>query len=471
MSRFKFPSAYSVLFLLIIISAAASWIVPAGEYDRVYSDVLDREVPVAGSYHTVEANPQGIVEILLAPIAGFYNPSSYEANAIDVALFVLIIGGFLAVVTRTGAISSGIQRAMKLLSGHEILMIPFLMLLFAAGGTVYGMAEETIPFYMLLIPIVIAAGYDAIVGVSVILIGAGIGVLGSTINPFATVIASNAAGIDFTQGQWLRFVILVLGWVICTAFVMLYAHRVKANPEHSVIAEQKTANEKHFSSQADNQQNDKFTITHGIVLLLFIATFGCLVWGVSTQGWWMAEISALFLAAAIVIAVVARMSESVFTDTFIDGARDLLGVALIIGIARGIVVILDNGMITGTILSWSEQAVSGFSNVIFINAIYWVEVLLSFLVPSTSGLAVLSMPILAPLGDFAGVGRDLIVTAYQSASGIVNLITPTSGVVMGALAIARVSYLKWLQFIWPLLLMLTVMIMLCLSLGTFAASY
>ena len=461
----RFPTAYTILFALIGLVAILTWIIPAGSYDRVMNEALGKEVPVPGTYQTVESDPQGVIDFLMAPIAGFYDPDSYAANAIDVSLFVLVIGGFLGVVNRTGAINNGIARAMALMQGREVLMIPILMALFAAGGTTYGMAEETLPFYTLLIPVLIAAGFDSLTAVAVIMLGAGIGVLGSTINPFATTIAANAAGIPFTDGMLLRLVTLGAGWVICVAYVMRYAHKVKNNPEHSLVAAQKTANEAHFLGQRDTTHGE-LTGVQKIVLLLFAATFGVMVWGVASQGWWMAEMSVLFIASALLIGVVSWMGEKPFVESFVDGARELLGVALIIGIARGIVVVMDAGHITDTILNFSAGLVQGYSQIVFINAIYWVEVLMSFFVPSTSGLAVLSMPILAPLGDFSGVGRDLIVTAYQSASGIVNLITPTSAVVVGGLAIGRVSYDRWLKFMWPLLLILTLLIAVVLSVGT-----
>ena len=461
----RFPTAYTILFALIGLMAILTWVITPGAYDREMSDTLGKEVPVPGTYHAVDANPQGIVDFLMAPIGGFYDPGSYAANAIDVSLFVLIIGGFLGVVNRTGAINNGIARAMELMRGREIWMIPILMALFAAGGTTYGMAEETLPFYSLLIPVMIAAGFDAMTGVAIVMLGAGIGVLGSTINPFATTIAANAAGIPFTTGMNLRIVILVIGWVACVAYVMRYAKKVRENPETSLVADLKASNEAYFL-KATGDSDVNLSLQQKIVLILFAATFGLMVWGVATQGWWMAEMSALFIAGALVIGVVAWMGEKAFAESFVDGARDLLGVALIIGIARGIVVVMDAGHITDTILNWSAELVQGYSRVVFINAVYWVEVLMSFFVPSTSGLAVLSMPILAPLGDFSGVGRDLVVTAYQSAAGIVNLITPTSAVVVGGLAIGRISYDKWLKFMWPLLLVLTVVICVTLSIGT-----
>ncbi|AJR08405.1 YfcC family protein [Photobacterium gaetbulicola] len=464
MSKLKFPSAYTILMLLTVLMALLTWMIPAGQYQMEINETLGKLVPVVGSYQTVEANPQGIIDILMAPIQGFYNPSDYVARAVDVALFVLVIGGFLAVVTETGAIDAGIAGTMKRLAGREKWMIPILMGLFALGGTVYGMAEETIPFYALLIPVMIAAGYDSIVGVAIIMVGAGIGCLGSTINPFATVIASNAAEITFMEGFALRAVILILGWLLCVFYVMRYAERVKQDPSCSIVAHQRDENLNHFL-HGKQQETPELTNTRKAVLAIFALTFIVMMWGVSVAGWWMAELSALFIGSSILVGFVGRLSEVEITDSFVNGARDLLGVALIIAIARGLVVVMDNGNITHTILHYAEGLLGGLNEIAFINAIYWVEAILCLVVPSSSGLAVLSMPVLAPLADFAGVGRELVVTAFQSASGLPNLVTPTSGVVMGGLAIGRVAYSSWLRFIGPLIGILTLMIMALLSIG------
>ncbi len=460
----RFPTAYTILFLLIIFVAALTWIIPAGQYDRAMNDEVGREIAVAGTYKTVEANPQGFVDVMLAPVAGFYDPDSYSANAIDVALFVLFLGGFLGVVNATGSIDTGIRAAMTRMKGREIWMIPIMMSLFALGGTTYGMAEETLAFYAILIPVMIAAGYDAVTGVAIILIGAGIGVLGSTINPFATVIAANAAGIPFTDGIGLRLVILLGGLVICAAYVMRYASRVKKSPEQSVVAKQAAAHRQLFlSGEAGDEGADTLTGTQQIILVLFAITFAVMIWGVSSQGWWMARMGALFLGAAVVIGLVGRLGEKKLTGSFVDGARDLLGVALVVGLARGIVIIMEQGLIADTILHSAEQSLGSLGNLAFINLMFWIELGMSFFVPSSSGLAVLSMPILAPLADFAGVGRDLVVTAFQSANGLVNLINPTFAVVIGGLAIGRVSYDRWIVFVWPLILILLVYISAALS--------
>ena len=277
-------------------------------------------------------------------------------------------------------------------------------------------------------------------------------------------IAANAAGIPFTNGIALRVALLVIGWIICVAWVMRYARKVRKDPSLSIVADKQEENLAHFLGNK-GEQSLEFTPVRKIILVIFALAFAVMIYGVAVLGWWMAEISAVFLASAIIVGLIARMSEEELTSTFINGARDLLGVALIIGIARGIVVIMDKGMITHTILHSAEGMVTGLSTVAFINVMYWLEVVLSFLVPSSSGLAVLTMPIMAPLADFANVNRDLVVTAYQSASGIVNLITPTSAVVMGGLAIARVPYVRYLKWVAPLLGILTVVIMVALSLG------
>ncbi|WP_217525583.1 YfcC family protein [Vibrio metschnikovii] len=463
-SNLKFPSAYTILFLLIAFVALLTWIVPAGQYERTMNAELGKEVPIAGTYAPTEGNPQGVIDVLLAPIDGFYDHTTYEAAAIDVSLFILIIGGFLGLVTKTGAIDAGIERVTSRLQGREELMIPILMALFAAGGTIYGMAEESLPFYTLLVPVMMAARFDPVVAAATVLLGAGIGTLGSTINPFATVIAANAAGIPFTDGIFLRLAILLVGWIICVMYVMRYAKMVRADQSKSIVYDKYEENQAHFLGNRSGESL-VFTTTRKIILAIFALSFAVMIYGVSVAGWWMAEISAMFLGSTILIGLVARMSEEEFTTSFIDGARDLLGVALIIGIARGIVVVMDRGMITDTILNSAEHIVTGLSSVMFINVMYWLEILLSFLVPSSSGLAVLTMPIMAPLADFAGVSRDLVVTAYQSASGIVNLVTPTSAVVMGGLAIARVPYVRWIKWVAPLLGILCVLIMIMLSIG------
>ena len=471
----RFPTAFTILFVLIAIVAALTWVIPAGQYERAHNEAIGHEAPVPGTYKEVQSNPQGVFSILMAPIAGLYDPVTNTANAVDIAVFVLVIGGFLGVVTKTGSIDAGIGALLDALKGREIWMIPILMTAFAAGGTSYGMAEESLAFYTIVLPVFIRAGYDALTGVAVIMLGAGIGTLGSTFNAFATVIASNAAGVPFTEGLLLRVFILAACLAAGILFVMRYARRVKAAPEMSIVAAQREENIAYFLKGAGvDAALPELNRVRGTILTLFGLTFAMMLYGVIALDWWMGEMSALFLGMAILIWIVGkiddstRMNEHAFIDTFINGARDLLGVALIIGVARGIVVVMDAGKITDTILHTLAGSLAGLGSVLFINMMLFFQTILSFLVPSSSGLAVLTMPILAPLADFAGAQRDLTVTAFQSANGWVNLFNPTFAVVMGGLAIGRVSYDRWLRFAWPLLVILALIISAALSFATLA---
>ena len=483
--KFTFPTAFTILFILLILIALATWIIPAGQY-QVDAD----GAPIPGTYQQVPSNPQKLlVSALMGPINGMYGIEDSAGNvnvwnsgelfgAIDVALFVLIIGGFLGVTMKTGAINAGITWVVTRLKGKEKWMFPVLMTIFAIGGTSYGMAEETLAFYALIITVMLAAGYDGLAAAALILLGAGIGVIGSTVNPFATGIASGFADTTISEGLIGRIVILVIGTALGIFFVMRYAEKVKQDPTKSLIYSEKAENEKQFMAGGETgTETEKFTGRHKVILVLFFLAFAVMVYGVipwadlgiplPTWWWWFPEMAACFLFFGILIGIVGRLKEKVLVDTFVDGARDMLGVALIIGVARGITVIMNNGLITDTVLYWAEQAVSGLGGIGFILVTYLLYLPLSFLIPSSSGLATVSMPIMAPLSQFAGVPSYLVVTAYQTANGLVNLVTPTSAVVMGGLAIARVGYGTWWRFVWPLLLLLAVLSMLVLAVGVY----
>jgi uncharacterized ion transporter superfamily protein YfcC len=375
---------------------------------------------------------------------------------------------------RTGAIEAGIGSLVQRMQGRERLMIPALMCVFALGGTTFGMAEESLAFYALVITVMIAAGYDALTGAAIVLLGCGIGVLGSTVNPFATGIASGIAGISLSDGIIGRLVILIVGLVIGIFFVLRYADRVKKDPSKSVVYDLKGENEARFRA-VSGADGVTLTGTQKMVLAVFALAFGVMIYGVvpwedigipfPTWWWWFPEMTASFLLFAIIIGLIGRMGEGALTTSFVDGARDLLGVALIIGIARGITVIMNNGQITDTVLHWIEKALGDTGEVTFLILMFLLFLPLSFVIPSTSGLATLSMPIMAPLAGFIGVSTALVVTAYQSASGVMNLVVPTSAVVMGGLAIARVPYGTYLRWVWPLLLLLSGLSVIVLAIG------
>jgi len=481
---FKFPTAYTILFLLIIVVVIATWVLPAGQYDLN----ADGE-PIPGSYHEVESNPQRIIsDGLMSIVNGTYGIQAEDGSisvynfgelygAIDVAFFVLVIGGFLAITMETGAIDAGIYKITTGLKGREKWMIAILMIVFAIGGTTYGMAEETLAFYGLIVAVMIAAGYDAVVGVAVVMIGAGIGVLGSTVNPFATGVASAFAGISIADGMVSRLFILVVGTIIGIFFVTRYAEKVRADPSKSLVYEKKEENEKHFLRDLQSKELPEFTSRRKAILLLFtlafiIMIFSVIPWndlgiGLPQLDWWFGEFAALFLLFAIVIGFVGRMGEAGISETFVNGARDMLGVALIIGVARGVSVIMTNGLIVDTVLFWAESILNDMGGVVFINITHLLYLPLGFLIPSSSGLATVTMPIMAPLADIANIDRSLVVTAYQSASGLLNLVNPTFAVVMGGLALGRVGYHKWLRFTAPLMLILLLLYVLVLSVGVF----
>ena len=486
-SRFTLPSAYTILFALIVLMAIATWIIPAGAYQ------LDKEgAPVPGTYKEVPGTPQRIlIDSLTAPINGLYGIENSKGNisyyndgtlfgAIDVALFIIVIGGFLGVTMATGAIQAGIGALVKRLQGRERWMIPILMIVFALGGSTYGMAEESLAFYSLVIAVMIAAGYDALTGAAILLLGCGIGTLGSTINPFATGIASGFAGVSISDGFLSRLIILIVGLGLGIFFVMRYAARVKRDPTTSVVHNMFEANQEHFGMQrGEEAAGVTMTTRDKLILTVFglsfvIMMYGVIPWedmniGLPTLWWWFPEMTALFILMSVIIGLIGRLSELELTDAFVGGARDLLGVALIIGIARGITVIMQNGGVTDTVLHWAEEAVNGLGPVAFVIVVFLLFLPLSFLIPSSSGLATVSMPIMAPLAAFVGVEANLIVTAFQSASGLMNLFIPTSAVVMGGLAIARVPYGTYLRWVWPLLAMLAGLSIVVLGAGALLA--
>ena len=451
------PTAYTILFLLLILVAAATWIIPAGSYD--YAD----GVPIAGTYHAVEQNPQGPGDVLRAAFSGFY-------DAVDVCVFILMVGGFLGVVMKTGAVDAGVADIIRRLGGREKWLIPILMVLFGLGGTTYGMWEETMAFYPLLIPVFLAAGYDAVVGIAVILLGAGAGVIASTVNPFATGIAAGFAGVSLGDGILLRLLELVAFEAAAIWFVMAYAAKVKRDPARSVVGVGAGKIQVAVDGQVD------FTPRRKLIMVLFTATFLLMVYAVipfdemglplPVLGWWFPELSALFLAAGVIIGLIGRMGEEELAETYVAGCADLLGVAFIIGISRGITVLMRDGAITDTILHWGEGALSGTGPVAFTLLVFLLYLPLTILIPSSSGLATLSIPVVAPLGKFAGVGGDLVVTAFQSASGLVNILTPTAAVVMGALALGHVSYDRWLKYVWKLMAVFFLLALAFLAAGT-----
>lgn len=481
--KLSFPSAFSVLFIVLILAAMLTYLVPAGSYSKLSyngddqtfhvlkpdgsEDVLPgtqatldslkvkidvvkfedgsvyKPVAIPGTYETVSASPQGFLDVLKSPIQGVY-------DTIDIIMFVFILGGMIGVINHTGAFDAGIAALSRATKGKEFILIIVVSSLIALGGTTFGMAEETIALYPILIPIFLATGYDAIVCIAAIYMGSSVGTMFSTVNPFATVIASNAAGITFTEGLNIRLVGLVLSMIITLAYIIRYAQKVKKDPSLSLVADQKQEIEERFLKNYDPTSAPAFNVRRILMLVIFFGSFVWMVIGVSKLGWWFEEMTALFLGASLLIGFLSGLSEKTFVDKFVAGAADLIGVALIIGVARAINGIMDAGMISDTILYYASGAVAGMNGGVFSIVMMLVFAVLGFFIPSSSGLAVLSMPIMAPLADTVGLPRDIIVSAYTYGQGLMAFITPT-GLILATLAMVDITYDKWIKFIMPLM--------------------
>lgn len=489
----KMPNAFTTLFLIIIFVAILTWIIPAGQYK-----LTDDGNFLPGTYHTVAQNPQGIWDVLAAPFLGFIG-NDITDGALDVAIFILSLGGFLAVVTKTGAIDAGISHLIRKFKDNASTLIWILMFVFCLGGSTYGMAEETIAFYPLLIPVTISLGMDSLVAVAIVLVGSGLGVLASTVNPFATGIAAAMVGESVADGILLRVIFFIVLYVIGAFYVSAYAKKVQADKKESLIHDKMDAQAEQFQIKKDvpdlsSKQKTVlwiFSLTFLIMVISlipwsdllghksFFESFHEKVLSVPVLGqiigtdslafgqWYLIEITMLFFTSAIIIAMVYGIGEDEFVNTFLDGMVDLLSVAMICAVARGIQVIMNDGQITATILYWGEQSLAGLSKGVFTVLIYIFYIPMSFLIPSTSGLAAATMGIMGPLGEFAGVGVDTVITAYQSGAGIVNLVTPTSGVVMGALAFADLDLGIWLKFMRNLLIITFVVTIALLLFGVY----
>lgn len=438
-------TSFSILLLIIIALAIISNFVPGVE------------------------NPATISTVVMAPYNGF-------VDAIDVCIFVLVLGGFLNVVTKTGALDTGIRVLVKRLKGKEIAIIPVLMAVFAICGSTYGMCEETVGFYALVSATMVAAGFDTLVAAATIMLGAGIGCLGSTVNPFATGIASStivAAGTPVNQGTvlLLGLILLVVCYIIAVTYVMRYAKKV-INEKGSILsAAEREAMMEHYGN-GDQTADEKLSGKQKAVLIIFALTFVVMIlsvipwdglfgeeWMMNVWGWtsfltgdplgwwWFGHLAMWFFLSAIIIGVIGGLNEKELVDAFIAGSSDIISVVLIIAVARGASVILFETGLGQIILDSSANFLSGVPGFVYAPCAYVLLLVLSFLIPSSSGLASASMGILGPLTAQIGFNPAVMVMIFSAASGVINLFTPTSGVVMGGLSIAKVEYGTWLKWV------------------------
>ena len=468
------PSSFTILLALLAIVAVITVIVSGTSGGAVTAARLS--------------------DFCTAPILGF-------ADALPVCLFVMILGGFLGMMTETGALDNGIAVLVQKLKGNEIMLIPVLMLIFSLGGTTYGMCEETVPFYALLAATMMAAGFDPMVGAATVLLGAGCGCLGSTVNPFAVGAAVDAltgVGIEVNQS-----IIIGLGavlWIVTTAmsilFVMNYAKKVKADKGSTILSMQelKDAEEAHGKAASEVHKEVKLTGRQKGVLIAFAFTFvvmivgfipladlnegvanffdagavydadgnavvqgwSALITGLPIGQWYFDEASTWFFLMAVLIGIIGGLSEKQIVNTFITGAADMMSVVLVIALARGISVLMANTGLDVFVLDAAANALAGLSGVIFAPMSFLVYFGLSFLIPSTSGMATVSMPIMGPLAVKLGFSPEVMVMIFSAAIGVVNLFTPTSGAIMGGLALAKIEWTTWLKFALKLIVALSV---------------
>lgn len=455
--QFKVPHVYAIIFALMVIFAVLTWIVPSGSYQR--QEVNGREVTVAGTYEQSEKTyideetgdevdlRQGVFDVLQAPTRGIQ-------EAIEVVAFILIVGGSFQVITKTGAITSGMGRVVRRFKNKDILIIPIAMVLFALGGTSFGMAEETLPFFAIFMPIMMAMGFDSMTAFMVVFVGARTGYIASTINPFNVLIAQGILGIQGNPQLWLR----MIAWVVLTAvaitWVVLYARRVKKNPESSITFEDDITKKVEFAAD-ESALDAEFTGRQKGVLAVFIAGMCLIIWGLVTQGWYMNEISAVFLAMGLLAGVIAGFSQDVIAQEFVAGIADFAFSAIVVGLARGILVIASDGMIIDTILNALATGLGGIPAVLFTTLLYAVENLLAILVPSSSGLAALTAPIFGPLTELMGLNPEAAVWALSMGSATMSLICPTSAILVAGLGVCKIKLGQWWKTVWKFFLVVS----------------
>lgn len=455
--QFKVPHVYAIIFALMVIFAVLTWIVPSGSYQR--QEVNGREVTVAGTYEQSEKTyvdgetgdevdlRQGVFDVLQAPTRGIQ-------EAIEVVAFILIVGGSFQVITKTGAITSGMGRVVRRFKNKDIVIIPIAMVLFALGGTSFGMAEETLPFFAIFMPIMMAMGFDSMTAFMVVFVGARTGYIASTINPFNVLIAQGILGIQGNPQLWLR----MIAWVVLTAvaitWVVLYARRVKKNPESSITFEDDIAKKVEFAAD-ESALDTEFTGRQKGVLAVFIAGMCLIIWGLVTQGWYMNEISAVFLAMGLLAGVIAGFSQDVIAQEFVAGIADFAFSAIVVGLARGILVIASDGMIIDTILNALATGLGGIPAVLFTTLLYAVENLLTILVPSSSGLAALTAPIFGPLTELMGLNPEAAVWALSMGSATMSLICPTSAILVAGLGVCKIKLGQWWKTVWKFFLVVS----------------
>lgn len=427
-------NAFVLLFFVIVISMILTYIMPAGEYERIEKD--GRTIVVPDSFELIEQSPVGFFHVFTSIHGGMINGAG-------IIFFVLIVGGAFGILKATGALDALIGSITSKLANKELLLIPAIMLFFAVAGTLMGLAEETIVYIAIITPLAIALGLDAIVGYAIVSLGATIGFMSAVLNPFNVGVAQSIAELPTFSGMGLRLILFVTLYIAGVLYVYRYAKKVKANPELKFLGNYQEG------TQVEFQTHTKLSTRHKWVLITFLFNFVFLIIGVVKFGWYITEIAALFLLFGILIGIVGKLKPNEIADRFIDGTKEVISGALIIGFAQAILIVFQDGKLVDSILYFSSTFLSQLSPILNAIGMFFLQLFLNFLVPSGSGQAALTMPIMAPLADLVGVTRQTAVLAFQLGDGISNSLFPTSGVLLAGLAVAGIPFTKWIKWVLP----------------------
>jgi uncharacterized ion transporter superfamily protein YfcC len=444
--KLRLPHTLILIYVMVVLTVVATWIVPGGEYQRVEKD--GKIMPVAGSYQRIASDPQGLKGLFVSPVRGFI-----DAAAIIAIIF--IVGGAFNVIQQTGAIAAIIHNITYAFGRNKALrslLIPVVMILFSLGGGVWGLCEETMPFILIFVPLSLSLGYDTIVGVAMPFVGAAAGFAGAFFNPFTVGIAQGIAGLPMYSGLGYRLIVWAGGTAIAIAVVMRYAARIHRDPRISPTYEEDQEKRKKLSVDRPVLERAALTSAHKRVLVVFAAGFAAMVFGILRYKWYINEIAGVFLAMGVLAGLAGRLKGEEFGKAFVDGAKDMVNAALIIGTARAILIVATDGRIMDTILAGLAGAVARFHPIISAEIMFVSQCVINFFVHSGTAQAALTIPIMAPLGDLVGLTRQTAVFAFQLAEYI-NPVLPTSGVTMGVLGLAGLRWEKWARWLVPLLVL------------------
>ena len=438
--EFKVPHTLVIISFILAIVAVATWVLPAGAYERIINDA-GRSVVVDGSFSYVEQTPQGIFSLLQAPLEGMMGAS-------EIIAFLFVVSGAIAIITKTRAIDAGMTNAVKSFKGKEMLMIPVITGLFSIGGAVFGMTEEAIPFITMLIPLCLALGYDSIMAMAISYMGCIVGFATAMINPFSVGVAQNIANVQAGSGVGYRTLVWAVTTIAATLFLMLYGRRIKRNPELSPVYEIDQARREQLK-ESENEHIE-FTTRHKIILSLILFCLAGIVVGVLNFDFGIPEIAALFLATGIVSGLIGRLSLDDMANSFVSGAKDMIGAAVVVGFARGIVILAENGQIIDTILYQLSNFIGQLPSLVAGYVMFFVQMFINFFISSGSGQAALTMPIMAPLGELVGITPQTSILIFQFGDGFSNAIFPTSAVLMACLGVSGIPWSKWVKWVLPL---------------------